>query len=164
MSLVDRMGRRPLLLTGIGVMVIAGIIMVLTFGLGAQGQDPTAVQLSGIFVILGFVGLVLFNVGFTLGFGAMIWVYAGEAFPSHLRGLGSSVMLTSNLTANYIVGVAFLPLLKLTGGAGVFGILGAFAILAFLFVLKFAPETKGRPLDDIRLFWENNGKWPDAAK
>ena len=160
MSLVDRMGRRPVLLTGIGIMIVAGILMVVTFGFGAAGQDPTNVRLDGGFVALGFLGLVLFNVGFTFGFGALVWVYAGETFPSHLRGLGSSTMLTSDLVANYIVGVAFLPLLKLTGGAGVFAVLGGFAVLAFFFVLKLAPETKGRPLDDIRIYWENGGKWP----
>ncbi|GAB2547343.1 sugar porter family MFS transporter [Leucobacter ruminantium] len=160
MSLVDRMGRRPVLLTGIGIMVAAGAIMVVTFMFGAAGQDPTDVRLDGGFVALGFLGLVLFNVGFTFGFGALVWVYAGETFPSHLRGLGSSTMLTSDLVANFIVGVAFLPLLKSTGGAGVFAILGGLAIVAFLFVLKFAPETKGRPLDDISVYWKNGGKWP----
>ena len=160
MGLVDRMGRRPVLLIGIAIMVVAGVVMVVTFMFGATGQDPTDVKLNGGFVALGFLGLVLFNIGFTFGFGALVWVYAGESFPSHLRGLGSSVMLTSNLTANFIVGVAFLPLLKATGGAGVFAILGSFAILAFLFVLKFAPETKGRPLDDIAQYWQNGGRWP----
>lgn len=160
MGLVDRMGRRPVLLIGIAIMVVAGAVMMLTFMFGASGQDPTEVKLNGGFVALGFLGLVLFNIGFTFGFGALVWVYAGESFPSHLRGLGSSAMLTSDLVANFVVGVAFLPLLKLTGGAGVFAILGGFAILAFFFVLRFAPETKGRPLDDIALYWQNGGKWP----
>lgn len=161
MGLVDRMGRRPVLLTGIGIMIAAGALMVYTFGVGAAGQtDPTKISLSGGFVLLGFLGLVLFNVGFTFGFGALVWVYAGETFPSHLRGLGSSTMLTSDLVANYIIGVAFLPMLHVFGGGGTFAVLAGFAVLAFLFVLKFAPETKGRPLDDIRLYWENGGRWP----
>lgn len=164
MGLVDRMGRRPVLLTGIGIMIAAGAVMVYTFAVGAAGQtDPTKISLSGGFVALGFLGLVLFNVGFTFGFGALVWVYAGETFPSHLRGLGSSTMLTSDLVANYIIGVAFLPMLHVFGGGGTFAVLAGFAVLAFLFVLKFAPETKGRPLDDIRLYWENGGKWPADA-
>ncbi|MDL9981112.1 sugar porter family MFS transporter [Microbacterium candidum] len=161
MAVVDRMGRRPVLLTGIGIMIAASLVLIFTFGVGAAGQtDPTNIHLSGVFVALGFLGLVMFTVGFTFGFGALVWVYAGETFPSHLRGAGSSTMLTSDLVANYIVGVAFLPLLKVLGGGGVFAVLGGFAVLAFLFVWKFAPETKGRPLDDIRIFWENGGKWP----
>ncbi|KHK98609.1 major facilitator transporter [Microbacterium mangrovi] len=164
MSVVDKFGRRPVLLTGIGIMIAAGAIMVYTFAVGAAGQtDPTDIHLSSGYAILGFIGLMLFNIGFTCGFGALVWVYAGETFPSHLRGAGSSTMLTSDLVANYIVGVAFLPMLQILGGGGTFAVLGGFAVLAFLFVLKFAPETKGRPLDDIRLFWENGGKWPKAA-
>ncbi|HWT34584.1 MAG TPA: sugar porter family MFS transporter [Microbacterium sp.] len=165
MSVVDRFGRRPVLLTGIGIMVVAGALMVYTFVAGAAGQtDPTNIHLTGVYATLGFIGLMLFNIGFTCGFGALVWVYAGETFPSHLRGAGSSTMLTSDLVANYVIGVAFLPMLQVLGGGGTFAVLGGFAILAFLFVLKFAPETKGRPLDDIRLFWENGGKWPTAAE
>lgn len=161
MGLVDRMGRRPVLLTGIGIMIAANALLIYTFAAGAAGQtDPTDIHLSGIYVVLGFIGLVLFTVGFTFGFGALVWVYAGETFPSHLRGAGSSTMLTSDLVANYIIGVAFLPMLRFLGGSGTFAVLGGFAVLAFLFVWKFAPETKGRPLDDIRLFWENGGRWP----
>jgi MFS family permease len=164
MSVVDRFGRRPVLLTGIGIMVAAGAILTYTFYAGAAGQpDPTDIHLSGMYVTLGFIGLMLFNIGFTCGFGALVWVYAGETFPSHLRGAGSSTMLTSDLVANYVIGVAFLPMLQILGGGGTFAVLGGFAILAYVFVLKFAPETKGRPLDDIRLFWENGGKWPAEA-
>jgi SP family galactose:H+ symporter-like MFS transporter len=166
MGTVDRRGRRPVLLTGIGIMIVANALLVYTFAVGAAGQNPTDIHLSGVFVVLGFIGLVLFNVGFTCGFGAMVWVFAGETFPSHLRGSGSSTMLTSDLVANYVIGVAFLPLLQVLGGGGTFAVLGVFALLAFLFVWKFAPETKGRPLDDIRMFWENGGTWPkgvDAA-
>ncbi|HKT55398.1 MAG TPA: sugar porter family MFS transporter [Microbacterium sp.] len=165
MSVVDRFGRRPVLLTGIGIMIVAGALMVYTFAAGAAGQtDPTNVHLTGVYAMLGFIGLMLFNIGFTCGFGALVWVYAGETFPSHLRGAGSSTMLTSDLVANYVIGVAFLPMLQVLGGGGTFAVLGGFAILAFLFVLKFAPETKGRPLDDIRLFWENGGTWPTPAE
>lgn len=161
MGLVDKMGRRPVLLTGIGIMIVANALLVYTFAAGAQGQtDQTNIHLSGIFVVLAAIGLVLFNVGFTFGFGALVWVFAGETFPSHLRGAGSSTMLTSDLVANYVIGVAFLPMLQFLGGDGTFAVLGAFAVLAFLFVFKFAPETKGRQLDDIRLYWENGGKWP----
>ena len=168
MVLVDRMGRRPVLLTGIGVMVAANALLIAIFALGGAGQGPgvgqteegVSLHLSGALVTLGFLGLVLFTVGFTFGFGALVWVYAGETFPSQLRGAGSSVMLTSDLVANLAIGLAFLPMLRLLGGAGTFAVLGGFAVLAFLLVLRFAPETKGRPLDDIHLFWENGGSWP----
>lgn len=162
MSLVDKMGRRPVLLTGIAIMILANILLITVFQIGAHGQtDLAKVHLSGVWVALGFIGLVLFTAGFTFGFGALVWVYAGESFPSHLRGLGASTMLTADLIANYFVAKLFPSLLSATGGVGVFLIFGLFAAISFGFIYKFAPETKGRPLDDIREYWENGGAWPE---
>ena len=152
MFLVDRIGRRPILLTGIGIMIIANILLVAVFTVGSD--------FGGALTALGFLGLLLFTVGFTFGFGALVWVYAGESFPARLRSLGSSAMLTSNLVANVAVAAFFLTLLTRVGGAGTFVIFGLLAVAAFVFVFKLAPETKGRPLDDIRHFWENGGTWP----
>ena len=69
-------------------------------------------------------------------------------------------MLTSNLVANVAVAALFLTLLTRVGGAGTFVIFGLLAVAAFVFVFVLAPETKGRPLDDVRHFWENGGTWP----
>ena len=90
--LVDRIGRRPILLSGIAAMIVGDAIMI-----GVFAAKSTAV--SG----LGYVGLITFTMGFTFGFGALVWVYAGESFPAHLRSLGSSAMLTANLTANALI-------------------------------------------------------------
>ncbi|WP_309082449.1 sugar porter family MFS transporter [Zhihengliuella sp.] len=151
-SVIDRMGRRPVLLTGIGIMVAANALLVATF---LAGDD-----FGGFRTVLGFVGLILFTVGFTFGFGSLVWVYAGESMPSHLRSLGASAMLTANLMANAAVAAIFLTLLTQLGGAGTFVVFGALAAAAFVFVHRLAPETKNRPLEDISEFWENGGSWP----
>lgn len=148
---IDRVGRRPVLLIGIAVMILANALLVGVFAVGGGSFD-------GALTVLGFIGLVLFTAGFTFGFGSLVWVYAGEAMPSHLRSLGASVMLTANLTANAIVGVAFRPVLEQSGTVA-FIILGVLAVAAFLFIAKMAPETKGRPLEDISQFWQNGGSW-----
>jgi len=157
LALVDRLGRRPVLLTGIGMMVVANVLLV---GVFMAGKD-----FGGLLTVLGFLGVLLFTVGFTFGFGALVWVYAGESFPSRLRSLGASAMLTSDLVANVLVAAFFLTMLQRLGGAGTFAVFGVLAILGFMFVRKFAPETKGRPLEEIQQYWENGGKWPepDAA-
>ena len=103
--------------------------------------------------------MLLFIFGFTLGFGSLVWVYAGESFPTRLRSIGSSTMLTSNLVANAIVAAVFLTVLHSLGGAGVFALFGFFAVVAFGLVYRYAPETKGRQLEEIRHFWENGGQW-----
>ncbi|MGB8391565.1 sugar porter family MFS transporter [Mycobacterium sp.] len=147
--LVDRVGRRPLLLSGIAMMIAADVVLMVVF---AQG-------LGGAGLIVGFAGILLFIIGFTLGFGSLGWVYASESFPSWLRSIGSSTMLTANLVANAIVAAVFLTMLHSLGGAGAFAVFGIFAVIAFGVVYRYAPETKGRQLEDIRHFWENGGRW-----
>lgn len=149
---IDRMGRRPVLLIGIGTMIVANALLVGVFLAGGG-------HFTGALTALGLVGLILFTAGFTFGFGSLVWVYAGEAMPAHLRSLGASAMLTSDLVANVIVGAFFLSLLNALGGAGVFAVFGVVAIAAFAFVVWLAPETKGRPLEDIGQYWENGGRW-----
>jgi len=147
--LVDRVGRRPILLCGIAMMIAANIVIVVVFNQGLGGGG----------LVFGFIGVLLFVVGFDLGFGSLVWVYAGEAFPAHLRSLGSSTMLTANLVTNTIVAAGFLTMLHSLGGAGVFAVFGALAVVAFAVVYRYAPETKGRQLEEIRHFWENGGRW-----
>jgi MFS family permease len=145
--LVDRVGRRPILLSGIAMMVAADVVLATVFARGPGGA------------VLGFAGVMLFIVGFTLGFGSLGWVYASESFRSRMRSLGSSAMLTSTLVANAIIAAVFLTMLHSLGGAGTFGVFAVIAVFALGFVHRYAPETKGRPLEDIRHFWENGGRW-----
>jgi hypothetical protein len=70
-------------------------------------------------------------------------------------------MLTANLTANALIESVFLTMLNTLGGAGMFSVFALLATLGFFLVYRFAPETKGRQLEDIRHFWENDGRWPD---
>jgi SP family galactose:H+ symporter-like MFS transporter len=144
--LVDRVGRRPVLLTGIGVMIVADAVLV---GAGHTGAAP----------LVGVAGVLLLTVGFTFGFGALVWVYAGESLPARLRSIGSSAMLTANLIGNALVAALFLTMLDTVGISATFAVLGVFAVTAFAFVHRLAPETKGRQLEEIRHFWENGGRW-----
>jgi SP family galactose:H+ symporter-like MFS transporter len=151
--LVDRLGRRPILLSGIAIMLAADVVLIAVFAAG----------FGGVGLAVGFAGVLLFIIGFSFGFGSMVWVYAGESFPSRLRSIGSSTMLTSNLVANAIVAAGFLTMLHSLGGAGAFAVFGFFAVIAFGVVYRYAPETKGRQLEEIRHFWENGGRWPTVA-
>lgn len=148
--LVDRVGRRPILLSGIALMIAADAVLIAAF---TQGWGP----------LPGFAGVLLFVIGFSFGFGSLVWVYAGESFPTHLRSTGSSAMLASNLAANAIVSAVFLTVLHSLGGARVFLVFGFFAVVALGVVYRYAPETKGRQLEEIRHFWENGGRWPDEV-
>lgn len=158
MFIVDRLGRRPVLLTGIGIMIVSTLVLVLVFSLGGEAGSTAGGTVFGV------IGIIAFTMGYTFGFGSLVWVYAGETFPAKYRALGASLMLTSDLVANAIVAQFFPDLLDLIGGAGVFLVFGALAVLAFLFVFRFAPETKGRDLTEISAYWANGAKWPTELK
>ncbi len=148
---VDRWGRRPTLLTGIGTMSLANAVLVLSYVLGTSPA-------------ITFTGILLFVVGFNFGYGSLVWVYASESFPARLRTQGGSAMLTSDLLANFIVGVVFLNTLGALGGSVTFGIFLVLAVFSFLFIYWLAPETKGRQLEEIRRYWYNGAKWPEEVE
>jgi sugar porter (SP) family MFS transporter len=151
---VDRIGRRVTLLTGVAVMIAANILMLVLFAF-------TDLK-GGLSSVLGFVGILFFTAGFNFGFGALVWVYASESFPARLRTAGASAMLTADLVANLLISRFFLSVFESLGGAGTFALFLGLAVVSFAFIAVFAPETKGRPLEAIRLYWENGGRWPDA--
>jgi MFS family permease len=152
---VDRIGRRVTLLIGVGVMILSNVLMVVLFAGGSLngGLDST----------LGFIGILFFTAGFNFGFGALVWVYASESFPAPLRTAGASAMLTADLLANLLISRFFLTVFQDLGGSGTFGLFLGLAVVSFVFIAAFAPETKGRPLEDIRRYWENGGRWPEGG-
>ena len=149
--LVDRIGRRLTLLIGIGVMIASNALMVVLYAIGGH--------FSGARSVLGFIGILFFTAGFNFGFGAMVWVYASESFPARLRTAGASTMLTADLVANLLISRFFLTVLQSMGGEGTFALVLGLAIFSFIFIAWMAPETKGRPLEAIRIYWENGGRW-----
>ena len=155
LAIVDRLGRRPTLLTGITAMVASTVLLAIVFAAG---------QLTGTSGWLGFVGIFVFTAGFNFGFGSLVWVYASESFPARLRTAGASGMLAADLVANLIIGLYFLSALDALGGTATFAMFAGLAVLSFAFVWWLAPETKGRPLEAIRAYWENGGRWPAPAE
>jgi MFS transporter, SP family, arabinose:H+ symporter len=149
---VDRIGRRLTLLIGVGVMIASTALLVVLY---AQGS-----HFSGLRSALGFIGILFFTAGFNFGFGALVWVYASESFPARLRTAGASAMLTADLLANLLIARFFLTVLHNLGGEGTFALFLGLAIVSFVFIATLAPETKGRPLEAIRIYWENGGSWP----
>jgi len=147
--LVDRLGRRPVLLSGIATMVVANLMLVVSFAHGGSSG-------GGWPAVFGVFGVLLFVCGFNAGFGPLACVYAGESLPARLRSVGSAAMHTSNLVANAIVAALFLTVLTSLGGVATFSILGVFAQIGFVFVHRYAPETKGRQLERIRHLWADN--------
>lgn len=147
---IDRLGRRFVMLTGTVVMGLGHALMVIMFATGSPD-------------VVGFLGLIVFIIGFNAGFGAVVWIFAAEGFPDHLRGAGASVLLLTNLTTNLAIAQFFLDLLNAAGVTLTFCILLAVTILAWVFVHFLAPETKGRSLNEVHSYWAGGRRWPATS-
>lgn len=150
LNLVERGGRRPTLLTGISLMVLANLVLVLVFATGVG---------SGSSGVVAVCAVVLFRIGYSAGFGALVWVYASEALPARLRSTGASTLLAVDLLANFLISITFLSALTSLGGTLTFGIFLALCLAAGVFIYVLAPETRGRGLEEIQRYWENGGRW-----
>jgi len=147
-ALIDRVGRRPLLLVGsVGQALTLGV-MAFVFSTAAQG-GAQGLQMEGN---MGFVALIAANAYiafFAFSWGPIMWVMLGEMFPNKFRGAALSICGLVQWGANFIVTMTF-PILLGSLGLGVaYGIYAAFGVVAFLFVRLFVKETKGRTLEDM---------------
>ncbi|MGI9050702.1 MAG: sugar porter family MFS transporter [Rubrobacteraceae bacterium] len=138
--LIDRIGRRPLLLIG-----LSGIILALAL-LGLSYALPS---LAGIETWLILAGLILYIMSFAASFGVVLWVVLPEIFPLKVRGSAMGVCTILHWSSNLAVSLSFLPLINAIGRAATFWGFGVIAIGAFAFVYFLMPETKGRSLEQI---------------
>lgn len=139
--LVDRVGRRPILLTGSVIMAVSLGAMALSFSfaeLDADGQ----LTLTGAWAPIALVAANLFVIGFGASWGPLVWVLLGEIFPSRIRGKALGVAAGAQWLANFLITMTFPPMsewsLPLT-----YGMYALFAALSFVFVFFKIPETKG---------------------
>src|SRR6059058_3960470 len=142
MYLVDRAGRRPLLLIG-----IAGMIVTLGM-LGLSFRSPSG-QLAWIAVIclMGYVA------SFAIGLGPIFWLLIAEIYPLKIRGVAEGTAATFNWGSNLIVSLTFLTLVEKLGASSTFLLYGLASVASWLFAYYFVPETKGRTLEQIEAFW-----------
>ncbi|GLI26278.1 MFS transporter [Agromyces rhizosphaerae] len=144
-SLIDKVGRRPLLLTGsIGMTVSLGT-MAICFS-QATIVDGAPV-LEGAFGPIALVAANLFVIFFGVSWGPAVWVLLGEIFPNSIRGKALGLAAAAQWIANFLITVSF-PALAGLSLVFTYGMYAAFAALSFLFVLRFIPETRGRSLEE----------------
>jgi sugar porter (SP) family MFS transporter len=137
--LIDRVGRRPLLMFGCAGI---GVFMVLaSYGFSIEGEPH-----SSTLVLIGLLGFVA-SFAFSLGPG--MWVLFSEIFPNRIRGLAISCVGFVNSTACVIVQFLFPWEMENLGGARTFLIYGVFAIAGIAFIWRLVPETRGRSLEEL---------------
>ncbi|KAE8077300.1 hypothetical protein FH972_015872 [Carpinus fangiana] len=134
---VDRLGRRPLLLGGVTGMVIS------LFLLGSYYLFLDDAPVLAVVALLLYVGC------YQLSFGPIGWLMISEIFPLRLRGRGLSIAVLVNFGANALVTFAFSPLKALLGAGILFYAFGAIAVASLIFIFFVVPETKGLTLEEI---------------
>lgn len=146
--LVDRLGRKPLLLAGsIGQAVMLGIMAYIFSNAASSGPD--GLQLSsnqGTYALLAANGYIAF---FAFSWGPVMWVMLGEMFPNQYRGAALALCGLAQWGANFLITISF-PILLAGIGLGLsYGIYAFFGLVAYFFVKYYVKETKGKTLEDM---------------
>jgi SP family sugar:H+ symporter-like MFS transporter len=142
--IIDRVGRKPMLLAGLVGMVASLTVLGLASELLSEPNsagDPAAV--------ITLVCLATFIVSFAATWGPVVWVMLPEVLPLSVRGTAMGVAVCLHWGANFVVSQTFPVLLDKWGPGPVFLGYAAIGVLAFLFVKALVPETKGRSLEEI---------------
>jgi SP family galactose:H+ symporter-like MFS transporter len=137
--LVDERGRRPLLLASTAGTFAALVVLGLTF----------MVSLGGWGSWLALIALLAYVASFAVGLGPIYWLLIAEIFPPEARATGAGVATAVNWFSSFLVGLLFVPLADGIGAGWTFWIFAAVCAFGFLFVKRYAPETKGRTFAEI---------------
>lgn len=146
--LVDRIGRKPLLLIGSAGMAVTLAIVAYAFSTAITGADG-AVSLPGNNGLIALIAANLFVVFFNLSWGPIMWVMLGEMFPNQIRGSGLAVAGFAQWIANAAISVSFPALAVSPGLVLTYTGYALFAAISFVFVRAMVHETKGRELEDM---------------
>ncbi|XP_072939214.1 facilitated trehalose transporter Tret1-like isoform X2 [Epargyreus clarus] len=146
--LVDRAGRRPLLLLSAVTMCASMASMGAAFYFEFERESWLG--------YLPIISLVVFMLGFSLGFGGLPFLLLGELFPAHYRSQLSAMASAVNLLSMFTVIKSYHTLETVLTSAGTFWMYACFCAVAFFFVLLVVPETKGKSLAEIEQHFRGN--------
>jgi len=149
-KLIDKVGRRPLLIAGLIGMVVSLSALGLTFYL------PT---LSGIMKGVAVGSLALYIASFAVSLGPIAWLLIAEVYPLKIRGRAMSIATMANWGCNLLVAMTFLTLVQKLGRSWTFWTYAAIGVVGWLFCYFLVPETKGHTLEQIEEHWRG-GKGP----
>jgi sugar porter (SP) family MFS transporter len=145
-ALIDKYGRRVLLLTGISMMTVALMIMAMIDSRHANSEYTSNTENW-----ITFLAFMVYVSGYQVGFGPISWLMVAEVFPLHVKGAAISVIATTNWSMNLVMTFTQPELLERYGISRVFSAYAALCLLALLFVGQCVPETKNKTLEDISL-------------
>ncbi|KAK5644638.1 hypothetical protein RI129_005938 [Pyrocoelia pectoralis] len=143
--LIERLGRKILLLVSGSLMATCLIILGTYFHLDMLNYDMTS------FSFVPLVCVAIYVVAFSVGFGPIPWMIAGDIFSIKVKGVAASISTTFNWTLAFAVTKLFIPIKEEIGIGLTFGIFGVVCVFAFIFTLVCIPETKGKSLEEVQI-------------
>ncbi|MDM4764250.1 sugar porter family MFS transporter [Galbitalea sp. SE-J8] len=146
-ALVDRIGRKPILLVGSAGMALSLAVMALAFSQSVGPAD--APTLPGAWGPIALVAANVFVVAFGASWGPVVWVLLGEIFPARIRARALGVAAAAQWIANFVITISFPPLAS-ASLVVTYGLYALFAALSFAFVLRVVPETRGLSLEEAQ--------------
>ncbi len=147
-ALVDKVGRKPLLLVGSIGMFIS--LSALTYTFGSAGLDEAGkLALSENMGTFALIMANLFVVFFGLSWGPIVWVLLGEMFNNRIRGAALAVAASAQWIANFAITMTFPIMLGSIGLAGAYGFYTLSAFISVFFVVKYIKETRGMKLESM---------------
>ena len=160
---VDRFGRRPLLFAGLVGMAAS----LTTVGIAFQFMDSADTSGAGTggpttAGLITLVALVVFIASFAFSLGPVVWTVINEIFPNRVRGRAVAVATAVNWGAAFLVSEFFLTLIDAIGSSATFWLFAAFAVIAYVWIWRKVPETKGKSLEEIQEVWDHHD--PVAAQ
>lgn len=140
---VEKLGRKPLLITGSIGMAI-----------GALGVALADV-VPGLPGVIGVISVMVYSASFMFSWGPICWVLISEIFPNTIRGEAVAIAVAFQWISNFAVSSTFVPMYSWSP-AFTYGLYCFFCLLAALFVWKLVPETKGKTLEDMTELWKSS--------
>ncbi|MCJ1475365.1 hypothetical protein MMC13_004027 [Lambiella insularis] len=151
--LIDRIGRRRILLYSIPVMILGLSLTAVSFyflpqsGSGAHERLPREPQ-TGIWPVLILLSIILYVGSYALGLGNVPWQQS-ELFPLSVRSMGSGLATSTNWGTNFIVGLSFLPMMQTLTPVWTFLVYASVCVLGWFCIWNIYPETKGLGLEEV---------------
>ncbi|WP_100642181.1 sugar porter family MFS transporter [Alteromonas facilis] len=145
--LIDRIGRKPILMIGsIGMTLTLGL-MVFAF---ANAEPLSSGELSlGNYGTLALVAANAYVMLFNFSWGPVMWVLLGEMFPNQIRGSGLAIAGLAQWGSNFLITMTFPIMLATIGLVGAYGFYTVCAAISIIFVAKLVFETKGKALEEM---------------
>uniref|UniRef100_A0A5B6Z4Z0 Putative Polyol transporter 5 n=1 Tax=Davidia involucrata TaxID=16924 RepID=A0A5B6Z4Z0_DAVIN len=158
--LLDRIGRRPLLLSSVGGMILSSMALGVGLTIIDDSHDqkvPWAAALC-ITTVLSYVAF------FSIGMGPITWVYSSEIFPLRLRAQGCSIGVAANTVTSGVISMTFISLYKAITIGGTFFLFTATSIVGWVFFYTLLPETQGKTLEEMEILFGTFFKWRSTAE